>query len=231
MLLCGAAHCHCPARGERWGQSHANQSGASWRHRSVLLSRTRHQGRDQPSVAPSLYSKELPGIGMTCQSQSVSVWRKGSPYSQCCLFTCSSKPSLPLIHYWIEAGLRLDRVWQHVMVTGLEIYILIWTENTHPFILLLRLAPLSWDNKCYRSVVFQRAALPAVCCILSGHESSAILGQVGYPRESERGRYADMRHLGALPSALCSRLQFGQVALALWQCSIDRAPWFKGTAR
>lgn len=47
--------------------------------------------------------------------------------------------------------------------------------------------------------------------------------------ESEMGRNADMRSLGSLPSALCSRLQFGQVALAPWQCSIDRAHPFKGT--
>lgn len=32
--------------------------------------------------------------------------------------------------------------------------------------------------------------------------------------ESEMGRKADMRSLGSLPNALCSRLQFGQVALA-----------------
>lgn len=35
--------------------------------------------------------------------------------------------------------------------------------------------------------------------------------------------------LGSFPSALCSRLQFGQVALAPWQCSTDRAHPFKGT--
>lgn len=32
--------------------------------------------------------------------------------------------------------------------------------------------------------------------------------------ESETGKNADMRSLGSLPNALCSQLQFGQVALA-----------------
>lgn len=33
-----SARCHSPASGERGGRSHVNQSVASWRHRSVLLS-------------------------------------------------------------------------------------------------------------------------------------------------------------------------------------------------
>lgn len=84
-----SARCHSPASGEWGGRSHVNQSVASWRHRSVLLSpiRARRQvWATKPLTlstlpAPRLHffffstpmqpGKQLPAIQITCQSDGV----------------------------------------------------------------------------------------------------------------------------------------------------------------
>lgn len=48
--MCFSARCHYPARGGWGGTSHANQSVASWRHRSVLLSPSEGGGREVREV-------------------------------------------------------------------------------------------------------------------------------------------------------------------------------------
>lgn len=81
-FLFTSAHCHYPARGELVGQSHVNQSVASWRHRSVPLSPSQGEGgRSELQNLSDYFSsflfflfflmqpgKQLSAIQITCQS-------------------------------------------------------------------------------------------------------------------------------------------------------------------
>lgn len=105
FFLLTSAHCRYPARGEWGGQSHVNQSVASWRHRSVPLSSTQGKGGGGLGNKTSLVffpffqfffmhpGKQLSAIQITCQSETVMKVHFAVEISLC-LFTPSAAQCL-----------------------------------------------------------------------------------------------------------------------------------------